>query len=382
MKRHRNKPWIALLIGLIGCATAAFLFAREQEDCLPEVIVPPLYVETMRVERTSYRIRVPAWGVVEPCETIEIRAEISGKIAEAPSTVFDGAEVFQGALLCQIDDRDCRNALKEAIAMNEQARQSLAIEKGRQAIAKTEWKLLEDSKFHGVSNKALALREPQLKDAVAAVRMAETRQTRAELDIERTRITSPCSGVVLKENVAKGQVLNAGDVVATIACTEHYHILAAYSPEYSVASENNSIPVSIGPDKYSGAVKSTLPQIHPETRQKQALVAFQGQRVVLGAYATLALPGPSFRNAAILPAEALRQDNSVWVFGDKSTLEIRAVEILARDSRNIVVGEGLAEGEEVILSHVSSPLQGMKLQRKANRAGISQFVPGSGEDAR
>ena len=382
MERRRSKPWLALLIGMIGCAAAAFLFAREQEDCFPEVLDPPLSVETMLVERTSHQIRVPAWGVVEPCETIEIRAEISGKIAEAPSTVFDGAEVSRGVLLCQIDDRDCRNALKEAIAMNEQARQSLEIEKGRQTIARTEWKLLEGSKFHGVSNKALALREPQLKEAVAAVRMAETRQARAELDIERTRIASPCSGVVLKENIAKGKVLDAGDVVATIACTDRYHILAAYCPEYSVASKNNSVSVSIGPDNYTGTVKSILPRIHPETRQKQALVVFQGQRVVLGAYANLALPGPSFRNAAVLPEEALRADNTVWVFGDKSTLEIRAVEILARDSRSIVVGEGLSEGEEVILSHVSSPLQGMKMQRKANRAGIPQYVPGSGEDAR
>jgi hypothetical protein len=84
---------------------------------------------------------------------------------------------------------------------------------------------------------------------------------------------------------------------------------------------------------------------------------------LLGAYASLTLPGPSFKNVAVLPKEALRHGNTVWVLSENSTLEIRNVAVLAQDILNAVIGEGLKAQDHVILSHIASPLQGMNLHR-------------------
>lgn len=376
MKRPKTKKWPAVLIGLVGCAAAAFLVAQEEEEHLPGIHNPPLSVETMRVKQTDYQIRVPAWGLVEPCETIDIRSEISGKVTTVPSAVFTGAELSQDTLLCSVDKRDYINALMEAIATHEQARQALEIEKGQQIIAQTEWNLLENSKWQEHPSKSLALRKPQLKERKAAVQIAAARQAQAALGVERARITSPCSGVILEENLAKGQVLDAGDVIMRIACTDRYHILAAYSPEHSVDPGTNQVSIDIGPNRYIGFVKSILPQIHKETRQRQVLVAFEGNRVTLGAYASIILPGPSFSHVAVLPIEALRPENTVWVLTENRTLEIRPVSVVAQDRLNIVITDGLAEGDEVILSHISSPLQEMELQTKAPMVKGPQSVAG------
>lgn len=368
MNRRRERPWLAMLIGLAGCATAVFLAAGEEVP-VAEVVSPPLAVETLLVEPRHYQPQIPAWGVVAPAEIIDIRAEIPGKIVTVPPGLFAGAEVAQDDLLCRIDHRDYQNTFNEAQAMAEQARQSLEMEKGRQRIAKTEWELLEEANWQGDVNKALALREPQLKTQMAAVRVAEANLARATLDLERTQMRSPCPGVVLEERLAAGKVLDSGDEVAKIACTDRYHILAAYSSESPPVSETQNIPISIGDQRFTGMVQTLLPQIHLETRQRQALVTFQGEGVVLGAYADLALPGPLFQDLPVLPVEALRPGNTVWLLNGNGALEIRAVEILARDRRNMVVGDGLLDGEEVILSHIASPLQGMKLQKKTNALG-------------
>ena len=122
MNRRKEPPWLAMLIGLAGCATAVFLAAGEEEVPVAEVAPPPLAVETLRVEPRSYQPQIPAWGVVAPAEIIEIRTEIPGKIVTVPPGLFAGAEVAQDDLLCRIDSRDYQNTFNEAQAMADQAR--------------------------------------------------------------------------------------------------------------------------------------------------------------------------------------------------------------------------------------------------------------------
>ncbi|MDY6987317.1 MAG: efflux RND transporter periplasmic adaptor subunit [Thermodesulfobacteriota bacterium] len=374
MKRLRRSRWPAVLIALVGCATTVFLAADGEEESLREVRRQALAVETVLAQKTDYRVQVPAWGLVEPRETVNICTEISGMITHVPASVFAGAAVKQGALLFSIDTRDYQNTLAEAMAANEQARQALEIEKGLQTIAKIEWKLLEDSKWLGHKNEALALREPQLKEREAAVQMAAARQAQAALDVERARITAPCEGVILAEHLAEGQVLDTGHVAAEIACTDCYYIMASFSPEYSLDPGVHTVAVYVGPNQYDGIVKAVLPQINSETRQKQALIEFAGGGVSLGAYASLALPGPSFEDAVLMPKEALRPGSTVWVFSENSTLEIRTVTVLAQDMEHVVIGEGLTGRDRVVLSHIASPLEGMELRMRTPSEGPQNSV--------
>jgi RND family efflux transporter MFP subunit len=370
MKRKRKGRWAALAIILAGCAVAALLAGMGKEA--PDIAIdrPVLAVETICVQKTDYRVRVPAWGFVEPRETIDIRTQVSGNVDHVSAKVFTGTRVNRGEFLFSIDARDYHNAMVEATAAYETVRQALAIEEGRQTVARSEWKLLEQSPWAGERNKALALREPQLKACRADVQAALAKQSRAALDVERARIAAPCTGVILLENIAEGDVLDRGDVALQVACTECYQILASFSPQYRLDPKARTATIKIGADRHDGVIKAVLPRIDPQTRQNQVLVSFAGQGVVLDAYASLTLPGPFFEDAAVLPVETLRQGSSVWVLDPNGTLEIRKVTILARDPLHVVVGDGLTENDRVILTHIASPLQGMPLRQAAqNRKG-------------
>ena len=358
------RNWPAFLIALAGCTVALLLASGEEEEVLSIISTPALSVEILEIQKTDCWLQVPAWGFVEPRETIYIRTEIAGKVTHVSDRVFAGAPVKRGTHLFSLDERSYRNTLAKAIATLEQARQALAIEKGRQIIAKSEWKLLEKSQWQGYQNKALALREPQLKEREAALQIAVARQSQAALDVERTRVTAPCDGVILAEDLAKGQVLDTGYTVLQLACTDCYRLKAMFAPEYSLDCAVDAVTVDIGPDRYVGVVKAVLPQIDPETRLKQALVEFKGKHVSLGAYASLILPGPRFKNVIVLPRDALRPGNTVWILSESSTLEIRTVVVMAQDLRNVVIGEGLTAGDLVILSHIASPLQGIPLRMR------------------
>jgi RND family efflux transporter MFP subunit len=365
MKRHNKGRWYAVLILLAGCAVTVLLLGKEDEAHFSEKSKTALAVETMDIQKSDYHVQVPAWGFVEPRETIDIRPEIPGKVTEVPVGIFAGATVKQGDLLFLIDDREYLNTLEEEKAATDQAWQALEIEKGRQAVARSEWEVLADSSLDGKQGSPLALREPQLKEKEAAVQMAEARQAQAALDVERTRVTAPCDGIILEEHLAEGQVLDAGFAAMQIACTDCYQITAFFSQEYSLDPGCPEAKIDLGTSRYEGVVKSFLPRIDPDTRQRQALVTFGGAGFGLGVYASLTLNGLSFSDVTVLPKEALRADSTVWVFGEDGTLEIRTVTVLAQDPVSVVIGQGLASHEQVVLSHIASPLAGMDLQKAA-----------------
>jgi RND family efflux transporter MFP subunit len=353
------------LIALIGGAVTIVLIAGKEETSLSGISRPALSVETLEVQNADYRVQVPGWGFVEPRETIDIRTEIEGRVTYVSHRVFAGARVRRGDHLFSLDERSYRNTLAEAMATLEQAQQALAIEKGRQIIAQSEWNLLEASQWQGVRNEALALRKPQLKEREAALKMAFARKNQAALDVERARIAAPCDGVILYEELAEGQILDTSSSTLRIACTDCYRLKAMFASEYSLGTAAEAVKIDIGPNRYAANIKAVLPNIHPETRQKQALVEFRGAHVSLNAYAAVILPGRQFHNIVVLPREALRPGNTVWTFSESSTLEIRPVTVLARDMVNVVIGEGITKGEHVILSHIAGPLQGMPLRKRA-----------------
>ncbi len=362
MRSKTSNYLAAFLILLAGCSVAAWLASGGNDDAESEPQPQALVVETFCVRNTNHRLRIPAWGIVEAKETIDIRPEVGGKVGKVSPDLFIGGTVKRGESLFSIDARPYENALAEAKAAHDQEAQSLTIEQGRQTIAQSEWKLLDGMDWKGARNKPLALRHPQLKIRQAALQMALAKQDQAALDLERTRITAPCEGVILEKKVARGQVLDSGDVALQLACTTCYHVLAYFPTAYELDSDVSDVTIEIGTDRYEGTIKSVLPRIDPKTRQKQVLVAFDGDGIVLGSYAALTLPGPIFSGCAVLPDAALRSGDTVWVLGEKNTLDIRKVEVLGRDPDHVIVGSGLAEGERVILSHIASPLKGMPLR--------------------
>jgi len=382
VKRFKKKTFLPALIALAGCAVTLLLVALGEEDEFQVVTSMPLTVETLFVKKTDYQIQVPAWGFVAPRETLDICAEVSGKVVWVPDGVFSGAAVKENELLFKIDDRTYQNTLAEAIAEKSQAQQALEIEKGRQIIAEKEWEFLENSKWQGSKNKSLALRIPQLREKEAALQIAAAKEVRAALDVERTQITAPCDGVILDETLAVGRFLETGDAGLQIACTDCYQITAFFSPEYAIDPGATKVSVNTGSNRHEGVIRSVLPEIDRKTRHKQVLIEFSGSQVVLGDYAELMLPGPFYGDVTVIPKKALRSGNTVWVLSENRTLEIRTVSILGKDMENVVVGEGLFEDDQVVLSHIASPLAGMKLTPLPQQPDNSSNMKKNGEPAR
>ena len=185
---RRVGTWAA---GLLVAAAAGFwLWSSGQLSATPSATKsaapPPAVVTVSRplvddiVEWDEYTARF------EAVEAVDVRARVSGYLTDV--AFKDGQTVKKGDLLYVIDPRPFERAVEQARAELAQAKTKtenamLDVERGRPLM---ERKILSDKAFDDRAN--------LLRDAQAAIKVADAKVATAELDLSFTRITSPSTG--------------------------------------------------------------------------------------------------------------------------------------------------------------------------------------------
>ena len=80
-----------------------------------------------------------------------------------------------------------------------------------------------------------------------------------------------------------------------------------------------------------------------------------------------------------IPRSALHDDRFVWLATLKSTLEIREVDIAWRDATDVIISGGLNDGERLILTNLSTPVNGMTLRVEGDPASEKEGQSKSGK---
>jgi multidrug efflux pump subunit AcrA (membrane-fusion protein) len=131
----------------------------------------------------------------------------------------------------------------------------------------------------------------------------------------------------------------------------------------------------------SGEVIELLGDLETQGRMARILVAVKdplglkdtGQTIrplLIGDYVRVKIEGSPLSQVFRIPRTALRDNDTIWVVGDDSTLDIRPVKIIWRDSQTVLLDQGLDPGDRVIVSDLAAPVKGMKIQMEgAERAG-------------
>ncbi len=383
---------LPLLILLVAIASAAFMMAnRITPERLQsgEQVVP---VEVTEIVHTTEEAVVSAQGTVTAAQQVQIRPEVAGRIVKLSPSLVPGGRFKAGQTLATIDERDYRVRLvaqQEAVA---RARMILRQERARKAVAEQEWEMLEGSIPADQSNRDLALRIPQIEQAEAAIAAAEGALAKAELDLERCTVTAPFNALVLREQVDLGQLVNPQTEVATLVGTDTYWVQMSLPMEHlawveipgrggrqgssaTVIHRAGSIEI-----RREGRVERLLGDVDPAGRMARLLIVIEDPLrpsgegsdlpLLLGSYVTVEIQGRTIENAIVIPRRALREVHvdgangareGLWIMDGDDRLATREAEVVWRTEETVVVSNGLADGERLITSTLSTPIEGMKL---------------------
>ncbi|MBW2504431.1 MAG: efflux RND transporter periplasmic adaptor subunit [Deltaproteobacteria bacterium] len=377
-------PLIILLAGIM--ITLVMIKMRQLPHPEERAFVGPL-VDVITVSTEPHQVVVQGTGTVQSRYQSEVTPQVSGVIDSIASNMVAGGFFRKGETLFTIESLDYQLALERAQSSLAQAELELIRIKSQADIAREEWTRLE---MKDVSEpNPLVLYEPQLKTAQAALLSARAAVRQAELDLERTRVTAPFNCYVRHEQVDLGQYLRAGNAVATLVGTDEVEILVPLPLEelawLDVPRSGSEVPGSLANVQldvagqqlsWQGKIVRALGDVDPRNRMASIVVSVddpfgqhQGLELSPGMFVEVELQGHNLGDVVVLPRGALRDQDTVWVVGDGNRLEIRTVNIVRRERRVVMVRDGLADGEHIVLSGLSGAANGLLVRPQTQETG-------------
>ncbi len=338
-------------------------------------------VEVLNVALQEVRIPIRSQGRIIPRTTIDLSAEISGKVTEIDPDFAAGGRFKKNDTLVKIDDRDYKLAIvkAEAIIASARARLTKADAEYQQKQKEYYAQGLEDVPPY-------ALRKPQYDEALANMKAAEADLELAKLALERTRVTAPFDGRVVETTTDVGRYVTRGTALGKIYAMD---VVEVYLPVSQRQAHMLELPQGTSLDQsplrvslteifsgkghtWSARVVRTSATVS-ENNQLLYLIAQvdtpyfsqdtnDGQQsLTIGTFVTAELQSKPLTDIVVLPRQALGENKFVWVVDDHSTLRKRQVEIAYLGKHNAYIN-GLAPGTRVVVSTLEGVLEGITIR--------------------
>jgi len=383
---------LALLISVVIVKTT-----KKPEKARPERTAYVVEVVPLKSGRQS--VYLQATGTVSPALDITLRARVAGEIVEVAPDFIEGGSFKKGELILKIDPVDYQLALEQKKAALAEAEYQLQLEKGQSDIAAREWELIGEGDDSSEEDRELALRVPHLKYRAAKLEAAKAELEKAELDLTRTTVVAPFNAVMVQRKTDLGAQVTLQDSLALLAGSDQYYVRASIplSQLRWIQSdpENGSITTitrNTG-DVRQGRLVRVESALEETGRMARVLIAvehpLQGEYpMLLNEYVRISIEGTAVENAVRVPRSALHDDHFVWIVTPEGTLETREVTITWRDASSVLISDGVKDDERLILTNLSTPINGMQLrvvgdpepETKGTGAGGNQSGKGSKTD--
>lgn len=383
---------VALVIVGGSLAGASYLMKTAEK---PKKRPPVKWVQVVRVlplQRKSYQIVVAATGTVIPARRIVMRSRVSGQVVAVHKEFIEGGFLEKGATVLQLDDADYRLALAQKKSDVIKSQYALKVELGRQEVARREWQLLggHDPSKQVLSKEdlpqqagtALALRGPHLEKARADVEIARIQVRKAELDLERTRITAPFNAVVKSRSVDIGSQVSPQEQLAELVGIDNYWVrvpIPVDRLDRITIPRNSAEPGSPVRMRYArghtvgGRVIRLMSDLDAASRMARVLIevkdplrrqakALDGLPLLIGEFVRVEILGRKLEAVITIPRAAHRDGETVWLLNPDMTLRILKVMPIWRDKETVVIQNALNDGDRIIISELSAPVAGMQLR--------------------
>lgn len=209
--KSRRRRWIALLVVLLGAGGAGAAIWKQRS-----APAQATQYQTQKVERGDLRVSVTATGTLKARSTVEVGAEITGRVLQVHVNFND--KVTRGQVLAEIDTEtyqarveEVRAQLTAASASLQNARATLneaklKLDRGKPMVAQG---VLSQQDFEALeANHERA--KSQVVSAGAQMTLAQASLKVAQTNLSKAVIRSPIDGVVLNRAVEPGQTVTSG----------------------------------------------------------------------------------------------------------------------------------------------------------------------------
>ena len=356
--------FLLLCLPLAGCG-------NDKQAAAPEKLkVVVAEAKEIQVPRTaSFN------GTLSAKETVEVRARVSGYLAE--KLFEEGVVVKAGQVLYRLDDRDLKAALDTA--------------KANTAKTKAAWENEDTTKDRMVAladKGAISLQQrdnavAKAEEALAAYQAAQAEEEKAAVNLGYATIAAPTTGFVSRSNVEVGSNVDAGSATLMTTIYNIDPIRVEFSitdKEYArmqqVINQNKGRPEAVDFTMLLGDVKTPYgqpgvlemadPIIDSKTNTMGVRVDFPNPEHVLrpGMYVNL-VATMGAREVVTVPEVAVMDQagsKAVYIVDDQDKVAAAPVKIGEPVGDDRIILEGLTAGQKVIVEGLVTARPGMAVE--------------------
>ena len=329
---------------------------------------PPAQVTLQEVKLTDavYYDEYPA--TVTALNQVELRPQVSGFITGIHFK--DGSRVRQGQLLYSIDAQLYSANYQQAVA-------NLNIQQANLDKAQK-----DANRYHELDkNDAVAKQLVDNADAALEVARKQVEASRANIQavqtsVNYTRVTAPFDGIIGISAVKPGAAVTAGQTVLNTVSSDRdlavdfsisqreIYRFTKFMSEKPLQSDS-TFTLAFGKDVYPHAGKLALLDraVDPQTGTIKARLIFPNTNnlLVSGMNGTVRVKNRASTESVMIPYKAVTEQLGeffVYVANDSNKVSQKKVSLGKQVGTDIIITEGLAQGEKVVVQGVQNLREG------------------------
>lgn len=361
------------------------------------------------------------FGEVRARRSLQLRTSSGGEVVWLSDAFEEGGVVAAGDLLLRIDPAEAQSALDTARADVTEAKADLRDAERTLTLSRDELNAAEDQArlqanalarqqdlmSRGVGSQAavettelarssanqavlsrrqaVAAAEARIDQARIALRRREIALSEAERRLAETEVHAEFSGVLSDVGIVQGGLVTAGETLAELIDPTALEVLFRLStPQYArFVSDSGKL---VGADVIASidVLGISLEAKGQISRESAAVGEGQTGRLLFarlddavgfrpGDFVTVRIAEPPLEQVARIPASAVDASGTVLVVGDEDRLEVAAVDVLRRESDDVLVRASVLTGREIVAER--SPLLGAGIRIRPVRPGAVPEVP-------
>lgn len=364
--------WIGMQIygAIIGSAPIAERAPRERVARLVEV------VEAKPARQGPV---INAWGEVRAAQTLIVRPEISGMLAWVHPEMTPGGRLSAGEVVARLDTSDLELAVLRAKSDIADIDARKELERGQAALGERELSRLSRNITEAQRN--LVLRKPQMAQLEAERAAAVAALGQAENALARAEVRVPFDALVISESVAPGGMVSVGAEAATLVAADRFHVvLAVPAAALGWIGQGTGQVVQLTQEGIwpagttrEGRIVRRGSAVSETGRMAELIVEVEdplatgpdhagAPSLLLGSFVEARIEADTVPDTIAIDRALLRDDDTVWVMTPENELDIRTVDVVWRGAERVLIRGGLAAGDRVVATTLSSFAAGMALR--------------------
>lgn len=365
--RNITIAYLLIMGPLVGYALYKISKEPEIEDNKPDVSVYMPMVKVFKVKKEDYIDILSANGTVRGTSEVELKFEISGKIASF--NFREGDLVAKGEIIVSLDPADVMTRLRHSRSKLETAstRYLAAREKVNVYRELYDMGALIEAKMREIELSADSLK--------SEVETAKSEVVLAQSHLEKTVIAAPADGVMGIRQLEVSDMVTPNDKAGTFLEVKNVFVeMGVIEKDINkiVLGQKVKVKVDAYPEEiFWGEIDNISKMIRGETRTLPVKVKISnpGQRLLSGMYADCEIFLAEFKDRIVIPSASIVKLGKmkiaplVLLEGGENVgiIELRKIEV-GYSSSYAVIKDGLREGDIVVMETQQPLKDGMKVK--------------------